>query len=403
MIIEVFGGGFGNKGAELMLRTVVARLRLHAPELQVAVTPNSLKDYSERAKLGLLQVFPSTLMGSKWARHLANRSKIARSIANAHAKFSVSERTRRIYGLVRREECDGYLDISGYAYGDSFSFRKTLFAAERTKEYAKRGKPVIYLPQMFGPFNNAANRDAFVRCCASATLIYAREQESFRNVENIVGNDKRLLVAPDITIACQVLESDNSMPMQGRYGCIIPNEKMIDQGKEEWGNLYLDRLKIAAQTMLAEGVLPVVVLHSGDRGDLTLANDLKSSLVGAIPGGSLLDFTATDPIALKAFIAGSTLVVGSRFHSLVAALSSGVPAISMGWAHKYQYLAEDFGVPEFVHKAKDGSIALQLLVANLCDPVENQNARHVLYNRRVPMLETIEGMWENVVRELHIG
>jgi colanic acid/amylovoran biosynthesis protein len=51
---------------------------------------------------------------------------------------------------------------------------------------------------------------------------------------------------------------------------------------------------------------------------------------------------------LKAMIGQCDLVVGSRFHSLVAALSQGVPSVALGWAHKYVELLGDFGQEDLV-------------------------------------------------------
>ena len=46
----------------------------------------------------------------------------------------------------------------------------------------------------------------------------------------------------------------------------------------------------------------------------------------------------------KAIAKQVDLMVGSRFHSLVFALASGVPAVALGWAHKYPELMRLVGL-----------------------------------------------------------
>jgi hypothetical protein len=50
---------------------------------------------------------------------------------------------------------------------------------------------------------------------------------------------------------------------------------------------------------------------------------------------------------VKKIISGSQFLVGSRFHALAGALSSAVPAIALGWSHKYQEIFSDFNVSDF--------------------------------------------------------
>ena len=50
------------------------------------------------------------------------------------------------------------------------------------------------------------------------------------------------------------------------------------------------------------------------------------------------------------------LLIGSRFHTLVFALSAGVPLVALGWAHKYQGLLEQFGLGDWFCNYSDFSV-----------------------------------------------
>jgi len=51
---------------------------------------------------------------------------------------------------------------------------------------------------------------------------------------------------------------------------------------------------------------------------------------------------------IKSVIAKSELVIGSRYHGLIAGLSQSIPVVAIGWSHKYNKLLGDCGLSEYV-------------------------------------------------------
>lgn len=396
MTIEIFGAGFGNKGAELMLRTTVARLREADPGVRLAVEPGREAPYERRAELALAHVFPSPSLFPGKIQAALHRFPAARAIAFAPLEAMASPGVRRALGLVPRRACDALVDISGYAFGDGFSWIKTRDAALRAGAYARRGRPVVFMPQMFGPFRNPKVRTHFLRCCEHATRIYARERPSYEAVRELIGDDPRLRIAPDITIFGVRAEHAFADEEPAPYACIVPNERMLDQGKKDWGDSYMPRLIAAATEMHAHGLRPTVLVHSGDAGDERLAAELLARLEAQLGPGAAARFHHPDPRVLKAFIAGSRFLVGSRFHAIVAAFSSGVPGVALGWAHKYEALASDFGVPELQHTARDEPDHLVSLVRDLCDGSKYEAFRRRIVASRDRMRADSEAMWQDV-------
>ena len=400
MSIEIFGGGFGNKGAELMLRTVTHRLREVDPDTRLAVEPTADADYQRRAALGLAHIHPSPTLMPGWSYRFLFRSALLRAAVLAPTRWCLPANAERRLGLVPRGHCDAMLDISGYAFGDGFSHLKAKYAADRSRSYARRGRPVVYLPQMFGPFKKPAVRDAFRRCCEDATLIYARERPSYEAVRELIGDDPRLRIAPDLTIFSPKPAGLAFERPESRYACIVPNERMQDQGRAEWGDTYLGRLEEAAVAMHANNVRPVLVVHSGDRGDERMAQELHATIEQRLGAGTIGRFTHPDPFVLKAFIGGARFLIGSRFHSIVAALSSGVPGLALGWAHKYEALVGDFSVPELQHRGSDAPADLATQVEMLCDDDSNERLRGTIEDARERMRGDAETMWCDVFAAL---
>lgn len=69
------------------------------------------------------------------------------------------------------------------------------------------------------------------------------------------------------------------------------------------------------------------------------------------------------PIELKSLISLAYFHIGARYHSVVAALSSGVPAISISWHPKYKDLMRAYGTEDFV--IEDISTFPRALVENM--------------------------------------
>lgn len=379
-MIEIFGAKFSNKGAELMLRSMVAVLRDRKPDIDLAIEPSSDASYQTRASLGLAHIFPSPLLYNPSVCRFLFRSSLARKLVYAPTRLGLNATARSMLGLVERQDADALIDISGYAFGDKFSWVKTANAADRAEIYARRGKPVIYMPQMFGPFKNPKTRHHFKRCLDTATRVYVRDRISMDHVRELCDDQDKVRPAPDLTIFSPLPLPDPDVQLPARYGCIIPNEKMLQQGASDWAESYEPLLCEAAAVMNRNGVQPVVLVHSRDPGDRRLASSLIEQFADRGIASPLVDHP--DPLVLKSVIRSSVLVVGSRFHGLVAALSTGVPMVALGWAHKYVALAEDFGVADFVHGPQESPADLAGRIQTLINDQTAEPIRAIIRDRR---------------------
>ena len=400
MTIEIFGAGFKNKGAELMLRTTVAKLRNQQPNVRLAVEPGVDSPFELRSELQLANIFPTITLMPRNMRRVLLRSSLASHLVLSSLRAILPKSIDKTLGLVDRRNADALLDISGYSFGDKFHWRRCKKAAERAALYSRKKKPVIFMPQMFGPFEHPKTRRYFKKCCDHATLIYAREEASLEAVRNLIGNDSRLKLAPDITIFSPTTPPIEIEVEDKNYAIIVPNEKMLDSGQKEWGGIYLERLFLAGKQMHKRGLRPVVLIHSMDPGDEKLARQLIAKMETELGEGTVSLFQHPNPFVLKSFIAKAKFLVGSRFHSLVAALSSAVPGVALGWAHKYDMLAQDFGVPMLIHRGKDSPEHLVNLLDDLANEEKNVQIRNTLKAKREGMRSASEAMWNDVFQAL---
>jgi colanic acid/amylovoran biosynthesis protein len=321
MVIELTGTNTRNKGAELMLVAVVEHFADH-PDVQLAVN-QFFGSYRERAQYGLLQRI--TLSG--WGR-----SRVAVAL--------MPEEFRRSFGLVHENDVDVVLDASGFAFGDQHPPERTIQFAERVEEAKQSGKPVILLPQALGPFTTSSIRDAFVRIVDAADLVYVRDDVSMKHAREAVGDPSHLEQAPDFTNLVKPARTTESDAAD--RATIVPNQRMIEKAEtEDEASAYVPFMGMCIEAVAEAGLRPVLLLHEED--DDELASEIRESVERDVPIRQ-----KTDPVALKRFLGESHLVVGSRFHALVGALSQGVPAVGTSWSHKYEQLFREYGCADML-------------------------------------------------------
>ncbi|MEW8206378.1 MAG: polysaccharide pyruvyl transferase family protein, partial [Candidatus Thiodiazotropha taylori] len=94
-----------------------------------------------------------------------------------------------------------------------------------------------------------------------------------------------------------------------------------------------------------------------------IAQQLTHSSNGA---GSLyaVDFDINTN-GIKRLMSACRIVLVSRFHAMIAALSAKQPVIVIGWSHKYKEVMDSFGLGELVYDFKQAEMEriLQSIVA----------------------------------------
>ncbi|MEM4217351.1 MAG: polysaccharide pyruvyl transferase family protein, partial [Candidatus Methanomethylicaceae archaeon] len=103
----------------------------------------------------------------------------------------------------------------------------------------------------------------------------------------------------------------------------------------------------------------------------------------------------TCPLRLKGILGTARGVISSRFHALVGALSQDVPALAVGWSHKYPQLMEEFGQPEAAIAVGDHA-RLQRWLEEIGDETTRTKLRECLAERNHQLRQKIEAMWSQV-------
>ena len=383
MKIQIHGAGFHNYGAWLMQDTVMDELTRRFPDadLEFCATPGSHSTYRLHADHRLQIVLPA------YRRNLYRRALAAFINRGFPADW------RRLWGIVASDEVDALIDVSGYAFGDAWPNTGKYFGlARRFAQLRKRGKPVVMLPQMLGPFKNETVRAATQAMLNQVDHVYARDTDSLAACQEIIRDQGRLSLAPDITIFAEGIAA----PQRPPYACIVPNQRMLDKGGDQWRDKYFDLLTHAISQTHEFGLDVVLLSHAPGDGDL----DIAKKLLPRVDPTRTEVVSDLSPRTAKGVLAASQYVVGSRFHALVAALSSGVPVIALGWAHKYPRLLADFGIPDHNLDPNEGQEKLTRLIRKCADQGSCHAISEGLRTVKKQMQDANEAMWTDLVERL---
>jgi len=330
MIVWIKGVQVINKGAELMLLAVLDELHARRPDLRVALRASRWLPRPDLRRFGASELFP-----------LRFRAVDLTGLAGA-VPASLRRRLEGA-GIVTERDCAAVLDASGYAYGGGWNAWGMRYAAAEIERFSRTSRPYVFLPQSFGPFEAGDAAERFAEALPRAALVCPRDPESLRHLETLPGRGVAPLASyPDFTLR---VAGDAGAAQRFRVApgtvVLVPNVQMTGEMNRDAAARrdYLGVMVELGRRAQALGH-PVRVLNHAGAQDAALAARLSAQL----DAGAVLE--DPDPRVLKGVLGAAALVVSSRFHGCVSALSQAVPCLATGWSHKYQALFDDFRLPE---------------------------------------------------------
>lgn len=319
IVIELRGVEFVNKGAELMLMTILKLLRdRYGDTVQIVMERNKRVPISKLKENSIYVKFFFRKFGIKW-------EEIGRFFP-----FLLKP-----MGFILPNKIDIIMDGSGFAFGDQWGAN---YARHRIANFLslwkRNNSKIILLPQAFGPFEDIDLREVMADVIEGVDLIFAREEQSYGYLTAVKLSDK-IKLAPDFTNLIKGYVPEDFNRQENRIA-IVPNYKMIEQRLSE--SDYLHFLCEIAQHLKAKGDKPFFLIHEGSK-DRTIAEKANELIREKI---NIIDYQ--DPLAVKGIIGQCDFIICSRFHGVVSALSQAVPCIATSWSHKYEMLMKEYGV-----------------------------------------------------------
>ena len=216
------------------------------------------------------------------------------------------------------------------------------------------GKVSVKSTASYGPFGGRPNRRLArlaTRFAFSRALV--RERDCLRELEEAASRRCRLQVAPDLANAWEI-------PPVAREPDLL-GFSLSYQSEIQWqaaGKDYVPTMRALVEHAVRDLQCRVVLFpnqfRNKGRSDATMAEEVVAGLPPDICAQiEIFDARTASPLALKMAIARCSAMVSCRYHSCVAAFSSGVPQLVLGWHCKYVELAGLYGQREAVLRTED--------------------------------------------------
>lgn len=258
--------------------------------------------------------------------------------------------------------------------GDSFA---DIYGSSRLRqicqmaEFVKAcGVPLVLGPQTIGPFNTRVGKLMGSASLRRASVVMARDTTSAQAAEQLGRAPD--VVATDVVFAMEQPETDGTRD-------VLLNVSGLLWTSDSHGPAQQYRDSIRALVRGLQERRRTVSLFSHVLDSANLDNDEPAARKLQAEFG-LEHLVPQDLAHLRALVKGAELVIGSRMHACLNALSVGTPAIPLAYSRKFRPLLADLGWEHVVdlgesRKAGDDVIAMIDSGADLTPQVVNVRRR----------------------------
>ena len=230
---------------------------------------------------------------------------------------------------------------SGDSFTDGYGLRRLAVMTAVGVFAAQAGVPVVLGPQTVGPFTTRRGRALARATLGSASAVLVRDSASARVVAEL--GDRPCTQTTDVVFTLTAPQRRTSRDVILNVSGLLwnPNPHV------DW-QLYRDAITSIACTLRSGGrtitLLAHVVRSASADSDIAAARELQSSLGALDPDDGPIELLIPDGLdEVREMLASARVVIASRMHACLNALSVGVPAVSLAYSDKASPLLADLG------------------------------------------------------------
>lgn len=331
----------GNKGAMAMAVVTIAQLKKRYPDCSISLLskyPSQDRANCRKYGVGLVAASPSKLVSSTLLR-----SGLKILVKKFLSADFLNDEIMEAY-----QSADLLIDIGGITFSDDREWKGRALSVGWILPAMAADIPVVKLSQAMGPFRRTLTKLSGRKVLNYCSVIIARGQQSESHVKNIMPDHKGVYCCDDLAFLLEKAENSTvrdylekkNLPLSGFAG-ITPSAVVYRKAKKN-GNeqKYLNAICEIIKYIRDKYKIPVVMVpHAWPQSgkgteDLEICYKVQAMLDDAHSIHIVED--DLDCNMLKGIIGQSHYFIASRFHSMIAALSTNTPTMVMGWGHKYK-------------------------------------------------------------------
>lgn len=326
-------------------------------------------------------------------------------------------------GIRLIDSCAAVLDVSG---GDSFSdiYGKKRFYGIYTRKLisVRRGVPLVLLPQTYGPFKSELIRKKSSEVVRQSEMAWARDVDSFKVLKQLVGDGfdpKRHRCGVDMAFGLlpktaetkldaklnswiNVVGAPNIVPRIGfNVSGLIYNDPVgaINKYgfKADYKQVVIGFLKFLLENTEARIVL---ISHVMDKpghfeSDLGACLDVASQFEGNYSDRIMVAPATLDQSEVKWLISKMSWFCGTRMHSTIASLSSGVPTASVSYSDKTKGVFETCGQGQQVFDPRQ--LDVEQVISGLIQSYEARESIQTSLQQHLPyVMNTVSSQMQSI-------
>ncbi|MEJ2619461.1 MAG: polysaccharide pyruvyl transferase family protein [Candidatus Thiodiazotropha sp.] len=356
----------GNRGAEAMLTTTIGEIRQRYPDChfnvysyyptkdRALVSDRNISIYSATPLSIVTLLFPFSILYGICKFPLLN--KLLKLFPSAIKALDTSDLLLDLAGVAFIDGREKFLPYNVLTLAPAFILKT----------------PVIKLSQALGPFDNRFNRMLAVPTLKRCQQIFARGQGTHQNLKSIGLHNLFPTPVSDVAFLHQAKYSltDENLDKVSQLSEKLRNEtkrvigicpSSVLAAKLHDGNShYIESLIELCNNLISQG-FTILLFPNATRADQEVKlrnNDLP--VIKLIHDRLIADNLQSQSViysvsfdintnGIKQLMQSCKIVLVSRFHAMIAALSSQQPVIVIGWSHKYQEVMETFELGESVY------------------------------------------------------